>query len=297
MRAEPLTLSRLDLSDIHDPVRLASLIHGKIGPLDKAVPVEEIAVKLDISEVRKERLDGVEGMLLTDRPRSRGSILVNTRGGLRRARFSIAHELGHFLMERHALGDERGFLCSQKDMREAPADTLHREQESEANTFAINLLAPASMLAATLAEDPDLRMVQRQSGRLDLSLEATLRRYIDLADEPVAAIWTQGTEIRAAKRNGPFPWVYRSKENQLSNLTQAWRAINNGRPGFTEMVESPAVAWTDVEGVEIFEQTHVGKNGHAVTLLWADLLDSRDADAGEPRELGMPGFRNRTRRR
>lgn len=44
----------------------------------------------------------------------------------------------------------------------------------------------------------------------------------------------------------------------------------------------PAVARTDAVGVEIFEQTHVGKNGHAVTMLWAEVPDGGDADAGEP---------------
>ena len=182
-------------------------------------------------------------------------------------------------------------------MSEARADTLHRKQESEANTFAINLLAPASMMLTCLQADPDLRSIQSQSEDLDLSLEATLRRYIDLIGEPVAAIWTQGTRIRAAKRNRNFPWVTRSRGDPLSNLTQAWRAVSNGRPGFTEMVEGPTIAWTDAEDVAIFEQTRVGKNGHAVTLLWADLPEGGDADEGGPEELGMPGFRNRTRRR
>ena len=295
--AEPLTLSRIDLSDIHAPARLASMIHGRVEALGTAVPVEEIAFALDISEIRKEELDGVEGMLLTDQGRTRGSILVNARGGSRRARFSVAHELGHFLMERHVLGDDGGFLCSRKDMSEVRADTLHRRQESEANSFAICLLAPVSMMKPYLAEDPDLRALQKLSDALDLSREATLRRYIDLTEEPVAAIWTNGTRIRTSKRNDAFPWVTRNKGDQISNLTQAWRAVSNGRRGFTELVESPAIAWTDAESVEIFEQTRVGNEGHAVTLLWADLPNTGNEDAGDATELGIPSFRKRTRRR
>lgn len=44
----------------------------------------------------------------------------------------------------------------------------------------------------------------------------------------------------------------------------------------------PAVARTDAKVVEIFEQARVGKNGHAVTLLWAVLPDGGDADAVQP---------------
>jgi Zn-dependent peptidase ImmA (M78 family) len=200
------------------------------------VPVDEIACTLGIGENRKTHLDGCGGMLLTDRVRSCGAILVNTAGGSRRARFGVAHELGHFLMERHVLTGADGFRCSRQDMSEARDDTPYRKQEAEANAFAINLLAPASMMQICLADEPELRGIFRVSDQLDLSREATLRRYIDLADEPVAAIWTQASRIRAAKRNDAFPWISREKGNRLSEQTQAWRAISNGRPGFTEMV-------------------------------------------------------------
>jgi Zn-dependent peptidase ImmA (M78 family) len=59
------------------------------------VPIEEIAEALDIVEVRIAEFDGFEGMLLTDTVRREGAILANARGGPRRARFTIAHELGH----------------------------------------------------------------------------------------------------------------------------------------------------------------------------------------------------------
>lgn len=276
---------------------MADAIHRQIGNPISAVPIDEIALALDISEVRKAKLDGVEGMLLTDRVRSFGAILVNTTGGSRRARFSVAHELGHFLMERHVLSGEDGFRCNRHDMGEVRNDTWHRKQEAEANQFAINLLAPESIMRTCLAQDPDLRPIQNLSDHLDLSREATLRRYIDLSDKPVAAIWTGHGRIRTAKRNDAFPWICRGSGDALSDLTQAWWAIRNGTPGYTDIVESPAVAWTDREGVEIYEQTRVGRDGHAVTLLWADLPHDDDADEGGPTEIGMPEFRDRHRRK
>ncbi len=236
-------------------------------------------------------------MLLTNRARSFGSILVNMAHGARRARFSIAHELGHFLLERHVLTKEDGFRCTSQDMREARDDTRHRMQEAEANHFAAALLAPIYKMRRCLGADPDLRSLQKTADGLDLSLEATIRRYLDLVDVPVAAIWTKDGKIRTAKRHRDFPWVTRGKGDALSDLTQAWRALRNGKTGFTEMVDSPAAAWTDRDGVEIYEQTRVGRDGHAVTLRWADLLDDDDTDEGGPTELGVPGFGKSRRRK
>ncbi|MDI3335666.1 ImmA/IrrE family metallo-endopeptidase [Defluviimonas aestuarii] len=235
-------------------------------------------------------------MLLTDRVRSFGAILVNMAHGARRARFSIAHELGHFLMERHDLSKDDGFRCTARDMREERDDTRHHKQEAEANHFAIALLAPVYKMLTCIDDDPDLRKLQMNSDELDLSLEATIRRYVDLTGEPVAAIWTKDGRIRTAKRHRDFPWIPRGRGDILSDLTQASRAIRNGKMGFTDAAESPAAAWTDRDGVEIYEQTRVGRDGHAVTLLWADLPDDDDANDGEPIEIGMPGF-GRSRRR
>ena len=91
---------------------MAAAVHRQLGALSGAVPIDEVARSLDITEIRKDRFDGFEGMLLTDRRRSFGKILANTRHNARRARFSIAHELGHFLLESHELNRAEGFGCN-----------------------------------------------------------------------------------------------------------------------------------------------------------------------------------------
>ncbi|MBS9717757.1 hypothetical protein ACFFUT_10460 [Pseudohalocynthiibacter aestuariivivens] len=58
----------------------------------------------------------------------------------------------------------------------------------------------------------------------------------------------------------------------------AHRAISNAKRGFTEFAETSSITWTDQADLEIYEQTRVGTNGHAVTLLWAELPDDTDED-------------------
>lgn len=242
--------------------------------------------------MRRDHLDSCEGLLLTDKVRSRGSILVYIAGVPRRARFSTAHKLGRFLMERYVLGQGGGFVCGRSDMVERRALTRHQKQETEANLFAVSLLAPASIVTPYLCEDPDISLVQRLCEKLDLSLEATTRHYVEHSEEPLAAIWSRNGNIRYSLRGNRFPWLTTGAGDHLPGLSAAKRACDHGNPGFTEMVETTAIAWTGQVDVEIFEQTRVGKDGHALTLLWAMLPEAVDeatdtgvAELGEPQLL------------
>jgi Zn-dependent peptidase ImmA (M78 family) len=74
------------------------------------------AQELDIADIRDMSTDGFEGGLITDDARSSGYILVNRSARRRRRRFTIGHELGHFLMTTHKV-PAGGFQCSRDDMR------------------------------------------------------------------------------------------------------------------------------------------------------------------------------------
>lgn len=286
-----MRLDRIDLADIHHPTILAKAIHRQLGTIAPPVPVTKIARALDIAEVRTGTFDGFEGMLLTDRVRSTGAILANSCRGDRRARFTVAHELGHFLMERHVLSGERGFACQLRDMRETCEARQYVRQEAQANAFAIGLLAPGCMFDPFLSDDPDLRDAQRASRDLNISLEASVRRMVDRRPECLAAIWTRNGQVRYIHRSKDFPWINRNPKDAIAQSTMAFRAISNGTHGFTEFSDTHAFAWTDRPSLELHEQTRVGKDGHAVTLL--RVIPHRDDDEHDdgPDELSVPRFR------
>lgn len=287
-----MALDRIDLADIHSPERLAARLHAQLGPVTTAVPIVEIALGLDISDVRIDSFDGFEGMLLTDRVRSDGVILANCRYGHQRARFTIAHELGHFLLERHEVSRETGFRCTPRDMRETREGRRELRQEAEANRFAIELLAPPAMFDRHLSRDPDLQDAQHLRRALDLSREACIRRMVERRDEPLAAIWSHEGRVRYSIRGDAFPYLALNKNDPLPKISQAFKVVSKGDRGITTFRETHAAAWTRRPEIEMFEQTRVGKNGHAVTLLWAELpRDPDDEDDSGLPELGAPGFR------
>src|SRR5690606_14121743 len=152
-----------------------------------AVPVREIALALDIIDIREQPLDRLEGALVTTAERDVGSILVNTRSSSQRRRYSISHELLHFLNPLHQQTALMGFECSRSDMAlsgsSARLASRHQRQEIEANTFAIELLAPHQLMAPYLRPSAELEQVIKASEALDLSKEATARRYVQLHRE------------------------------------------------------------------------------------------------------------------
>jgi hypothetical protein len=243
---------------------------------DRAVPVLEIARALDIDEVRQVPLDGAEGVLLTDRVRSRGRILVNSTRGRRSARFGIAHELGHFLLERHELLPTQTMFCRRTDMRETRSDGRHRRQETEANRFAIGLLAPASLTAPILAGQPEIGLALALKDRLDISLEAAARCLVDRHDEPLAAVWTRNGTIRYVVRGHGFPFIIRGKGETASPASLTGKRFADRRYHNTAMHQVSPLAWTTGNIPELFEQVRIGDDGHSLTLLWATPAEQQD---------------------
>ena len=112
---------------------------AQLEPVSKAVPIVAIAKALDIVEIRYEVLVSFEGVLLTTAERNVGSILIyaNPNNGTQRQRFTLAHELGHFLNTWHTPHNEAGFMCAKTDIRFGgfqikPGLSRHEVQELEA---------------------------------------------------------------------------------------------------------------------------------------------------------------------
>jgi Zn-dependent peptidase ImmA (M78 family) len=146
------------------------------------VPIESIAE--DFLGLRIEQADmDCSGMLL---PAQR-LIRINAAEGprneapLRRFRFTIAHELGHWIC--HALegADPAVTYCRPIDLTEAADRSLERE----ANVFAAELLMPEPAVREAWAEFAD---TDRLAGRFDVSPSAMRWRLysFDLVPEAPA---------------------------------------------------------------------------------------------------------------
>lgn len=148
------------------------------------VPVEEIAdslarlhvdVREDLTAVPGGPPDvrGVSGMLLCQPVMT---IYVNAAEARRspgRARFTVAHELGHWYLHAQKTGGE-GFerFCRDSDLRS------ERHQEGEANRFAAGLLMPEELLSEhAAATNVNLALLAK---RFDVSVPAMRLRLTTL---------------------------------------------------------------------------------------------------------------------
>lgn len=275
-----LSLDRMEIEEAGaNPIRLAAAIHGQLGKQDGPVPVHAIARELDIIEIREESLSSLEGALVTTPERGWGSILLNASSSPRRRRFTLGHELGHFLNPYHVTTAPEGFRCSRSDMIQSDlrAKDRHFRQEAEANAFAIELLAPRHLVRPHLSSAPDLTGVLAMAEDLDISREAAARRYVELHGDTLAVVFSRHGRCLYTVRAGDCPPLLVARDTALPEVPAV-----AGATGLSTAEEADAADWL-INGnrFELVVQTLHQQDGHATTLLRVCDADGDEHDGLE----------------
>jgi hypothetical protein len=262
-----IALDRLLVDDTPDrPAAKALAIHQQLGIGTGAVPVYEIARALDIEQIHERPLKTFEGVLATDAERDFGIITINSRTSFERRRFSLAHELGHFLCGWHDQIDAGRFACTRSDMSWPSGDEQHKRQEAEANTFAIELLVPGDFVRPYLRRFPDLEHPLAIRRDLKISKAAAVRRYVSLHTRKVAAIFAKDGAFGYVERAADFPFLAMQSQELLPALPSPSSAS-----ALTEMVEVDPRPWRlDHVGGELACQVLSQDDGRAIVLLYLD---------------------------
>jgi Zn-dependent peptidase ImmA (M78 family) len=118
--------------------------HGPV-PVQKIARAFKIEIKLDQVD------DDLSGFLFRDKRAGRTVIGANKRHHENRQRFTIAHELGHYLLhegETVHLDNQRGAFTI--NLRNSDSGRGKDDSEREANLFAAELLMPTRFLEEEL---------------------------------------------------------------------------------------------------------------------------------------------------
>ncbi|WP_084639079.1 ImmA/IrrE family metallo-endopeptidase [Haliea salexigens] len=223
----------------------------------------------------------------------RAVISVNSASMTERRRFSIGHELGHWIKHRGTVGN----LCK-KELITANRTSNSRNllgREKIANEYASELLMPEYLFARFIrGADISFDVIQSIKEAFGVSLTAAAIRFVNSCDYPV---------ILACYGPNGRRWYHKSK--QVPQYFYPVRVISHESPGFCRILsnnekyeahEVDSDIWIDALGAEKYEVMEViwpiSRDSFMVFLWWAD--ESQIVDQIEEEEkvdIVEPTFR------
>jgi hypothetical protein len=260
---------------VTDAVRAARGLHRRFGVKAAShIQIEAWASSFGI-ELEEASLEGASAQLV--RVGDRAKIVlpdhVTDRGA---RRFSIGHELCHFVMKHPS--PTPTMMCTPKAAR-ACDDSTHG-LELFANAYAGELLLPEHLLRPRCEISPvSLEIAWSIAKEYDVSILTSAIRFTQLSSERCAAVFSAGGEVKWASASETFTHeIPRGK--RLDPQSLAWDFFSTQRLDDRPQ-PVPADAWLDTSAdVDIIEHSICSHaHGTVLSLLWVP-------DAVGPR-LGM----------
>lgn len=196
-----------------------------------------------ILDVKGDSLPGFEGALYR-RPKGWVILYNDAMASEGRINFTLAHELGHYLLHRKKYPD--GFECNSQDV--APWDSEYGQIEYQANVFAANLLMPLDDFRRQIPanQKADFTAVQVCAERYNVSLLAATLRWLEYTDRRAILVVSTDDFILRAKSSKPalrsgayFKTSGGPIEIPIQSLPRNPMALVNGRA----QLSHPAGVW------------------------------------------------------
>lgn len=232
----------------------------------ESIDVDTLAWCVGRLRVRTGGVANAEGRLVAA-PSKGGVIRVAPTPKIGRFRFTVAHELGHYLLH-------GGKPLDSVLQRQALTVWHSATEETEANLFAAELLMPDFIFKPFCrGREPSLKLIDEIASEFRTSTLATAFQYCEYTNEPVALVVSQGWEMRSFK-----PFVDgdpRLRWGRIHQHSAAGERLAGKAPDPGKMVRTPAYAW--LEGfdrrpnAEIMEDSrYLEWYDRSLTLLWVD---------------------------
>ena len=262
-----IQLELIEFADFLHPQEFVSEIFRQNPDVGLPVPLEAIAHAVGIIEIRYQELDAFEGALRANAEKSQGAISINSRSWPRRQRFTLGHELGHFMLPKHNY-----FMnCTSSNMQNRSGlDSI----EVEANEFSAQLLMPEPLFTGhpDYPEFPDCRALVSLADRCDVSFKACAYRYQDLSKHLLGMVFSRDGTVSYVRRN-QTPGFWLSPGNGAALPEHLIRRIKLMDTNSVYKQESATNLWFDTSRAtnppdSVMEETFLQENGYTTTLLW-----------------------------
>ncbi len=151
--SQPALIRPVPLAHLLDSVPLVQVFLPCLTP-SKAFSWLSLVYKWPHSETLGETVDEPLAALLVLSGQQGGFLFVNADDPVPRQRFSLAHELGHFLLHSDQIQDEFAhgrILALEYSATKQKADSHYLTRERQANRFAAELLMPERIVRSIFA--------------------------------------------------------------------------------------------------------------------------------------------------
>jgi hypothetical protein len=222
--------------------------------------------------VREKAFDRFDGVLIRGEGARKGIIGINSSiQEIARKRFTIAHELGHFMIPYHRQVKtmcETGLMDSFSARLATP--------ELEANEFASELLLPTRTLRQRFdLASPSLSQISQVAREFDASLSAATWRFLALTKQPCAMVWNRGGRALWYRTSDTLP--FRLPLHDLPAQASVASRLLAGESVPGGMQEVDPHLWFEAAAAAhiatLFEESTLFPGYNAVfTLLWVARL-------------------------
>lgn len=187
------------------------------------------------AEVVYRQLDGCEARLVACGDRA--IISINRGSPEGRQRFSLAHELAHWICDRHT----GSFLCAQEDI--GPQSVAAKSTEAQANGYASQLILP-SYLVDPWAKDKtvSLEVADALAADFRTSLTAAVIKLVKRSTNAVAIACHNQTKLIWHQRSASFSSDF-YVVNELHQETDAFTMVFSEKRGMTKLKKEAANRW------------------------------------------------------
>lgn len=191
---------------------IALSFNEKITPLEEIIKEEELEVFYDSYD--KGTFDG---MTIFDE--GNFYIHINTANSNKsdngRGRFTLAHELGHYIIDSHRIGLMLGLL-------EPHPSKTHQKQlyeiEREADYFASCLLMPEERFKKDIFRKKfDFNLIKWLSKEYNVSITACAFRFAQIGSHPILMIYAENGNIKWTFSSEDFPFKYLLNSSKISD--------------------------------------------------------------------------------
>jgi len=229
------------------------------------IDLDTIAWRVGKLRIEYGGLDTAEGRIVAS-PKGGGTIRVTDRGSnLGRRRFTVAHEIGHFILH----------LANGLDREDTVGNFViwnDSGEETEANTFAAELLMPEFLMVShSEGREPSLSLVDSLADKFRTSSLATAIQFTNYTREQVALVVSRGTHMERFFKSKSF-WP-RIRWGQIHPDSAAGERLAHKASDSRKMVDAPAYAWLegfdDKSDSDIMEDSrYLEHYDRTLTLLW-----------------------------